>query len=669
MIRLFCSVIFFFVLQLSSAQNQLVLHRLPDENFSLSLAPYLQVLEDSSENLSIDEVRRMDNAFVPIQNDNGTSLHFWLRLVIKSTLTQDVDLLAYQTGSHVTLFQIKDSNEIEVKHSGLLLPASKRDQKMLFGHKPFISILVRAGKVNEYYWNVSNEARPQISPHTNVPAAISSFGYAIKEERQKLFAFVAFCAVLLGMGVYHFILFMLTKDTIYRSASAFSLAAVLFISFFKGYLLELFFAENPTLNYFVAYPVATLCFMAATYFFIYQFIDLPKWVPEWSRFYQLSFYVLGGISIVASLVSRAVNVLLLCWVLQMLIMQCYSFILFFKRHPLRYYYIVAFSLFSSGVIANVFLTCLNVEPGVWDPGDIGIIGLQLFLSLGLAKRIKVNNDEREFAHLALVKQLQENQLLQARARKELEVKVAERTQEIQAQNEKLTRLNLLKDKLFSIVSHDIKSPLNQLSGTLYMMERNLITKEEISDVVPKIRKNLQNNTSFISELLIWARSQMNEFNPRKAQINLHQITSAVLDLLKPLAQAKTIKLANQIDVNCMAWADAEMIKSVIKNLVTNSIKFTRENGVVEVFTKAGNDSVSVFVRDSGVGMAPEQIEKLFYEVHTTSGTSNEKGTGLGLFICKDFVEKNGGIIWVQESSPQGTTLAFKLPKSNPSVNQ
>jgi signal transduction histidine kinase len=431
----------------------------------------------------------------------------------------------------------------------------------------------------------------------------------------------------------------------------------------------LFFAENPTLNYFVAYPVATLCFMAATYFFIYQFIDLPKWVPEWSRFYQLSFYVLGGISIVASLVSRAVNVLLLCWVLQMLIMQCYSFILFFKRHPLRYYYIVAFSLFSSGVIANVFLTCLNVEPGVWDPGDIGIIGLQLFLSLGLAKRIKVNNDEREFAHLALVKQLQENQLLQARARKELEVKVAERTQEIQAQNEKLTRLNLLKDKLFSIVSHDIKSPLNQLSGTLYMMERNLITKEEISDVVPKIRKNLQNNTSFISELLIWARSQMNEFNPRKAQINLHQITSAVLDLLKPLAQAKTIKLANQIDVNCMAWADAEMIKSVIKNLVTNSIKFTRENGVVEVFTKAGNDSVSVFVRDSGVGMAPEQIEKLFYEVHTTSGTSNEKGTGLGLFICKDFVEKNGGIIWVQESSPQGTTLAFKLPKSNPSVNQ
>jgi signal transduction histidine kinase len=202
-----------------------------------------------------------------------------------------------------------------------------------------------------------------------------------------------------------------------------------------------------------------------------------------------------------------------------------------------------------------------------------------------------------------------------------------------------------------------------------MMERNLITKEEISDVVPKIRKNLQNNTSFISELLIWARSQMNEFNPRKAQINLHQITSAVLDLLKPLAQAKTIKLANQIDVNCMAWADAEMIKSVIKNLVTNSIKFTRENGVVEVFTKAGNDSVSVFVRDSGVGMAPEQIEKLFYEVHTTSGTSNEKGTGLGLFICKDFVEKNGGIIWVQESSPQGTTLAFKLPKSNPSVNQ
>ncbi|MFM8912456.1 MAG: ATP-binding protein [Flammeovirgaceae bacterium] len=645
------------------AQKPLVLTQVPDKQFSKQLDPFLQILIDEQDKLTIEEVRTMGKSFVPVQGMTSQVNHFWLRLAIDSKLTQDIELLAYQAGSNVKLYQIRDSTVV-VKQSGILVAASQRDQQMLFGHKPFISILVRPGKLNEYYWKVSNEVKPQISPHTSLPASMSSYSYVIQEERKRLFVFVAFCAVLLGMSVYHFILFALTKDVIYRSASLFSFTAAVFISFFKGYLLELFFSEHPSLNYFVAYPVATLCFMTATYFFIYRCIDLPKWVPEWSRFYQLSFYVLGGVCVVASFSASAVGVLLLCWILLMIIMQGYSVILFFKRHPLRYYYIVAFSMFSSGVIANVILTWFNIEQGIWDPGDLGIIGLQFFLALGLAKKIKVNNDEREYAHQALVNQLQENQTLQEGARRELEAKVSQRTQEIQAQNEKLTRLNLLKDKLFSIISHDIKSPLNQLSGTLYMMERDLISKEEIRDIVPKIRKNLQGNTSFISELLTWARSQMNEFKPQKAHINLHNVTGSVLELLSPIAQAKSIQLSNQIDSTCHVWVDSEMIKSVIKNLVANGIKFTPENGIVEIFSETTSNTVTLYVRDNGVGMTAEQIEKLFYEVHTTSGTSHEKGTGLGLLICKDFVEKNNGKIWVHQSSPHGSTLAFSLPKSS-----
>ena len=645
------------------AQKPLVLTQVPDKQFSKQLDPFLQILIDEQDKLTIEEVRTMGKSFVPVQGMTSQGNHFWLRLAIDSKLTQDIELLAYQAGSNVKLYQIRDSTVV-VKQSGILVAASQRDQQMLFGHKPFISILVRPGKLNEYYWKVSNEVKPQISPHTSLPASMSSYSYVIQEERKRLFVFVAFCAVLLGMSVYHFILFALTKDVIYRSASLFSFTAAVFISFFKGYLLELFFSEHPSLNYFVAYPVATLCFMTATYFFIYRFIDLPKWVPEWSRLYQLSFYVLGGVCVVVSFSASAVGVLLLCWILLMIIMQGYSVILFFKRHPLRYYYIVAFSMFSSGVIANVILTWFNIEQGIWDPGDLGIIGLQFFLALGVAKKIKVNNDEREYAHQALVNQLQENQTLQEGARRELEAKVSQRTQEIQAQNEKLTRLNLLKDKLFSIISHDIKSPLNQLSGTLYMMERDLISKEEIRDIVPKIRKNLQGNTSFISELLTWARSQMNEFKPQKAHINLHNVTSLVLELLSPIAQAKSIQLRNQIDSTCHVWADSEMIKSVIKNLVANGIKFTPEHGIVEIFSETTSNTVTLNVRDNGVGMTAEQIEKLFYEVHTTSGTSHEKGTGLGLLICKDFVEKNNGKIWVHQSSPHGSTLAFSLPKSS-----
>lgn len=654
---------------LAQAQKPLVLDRIPDQNFYQRLDSFLLMLPDPSGKLSFEEVTKKNELFIPSQNISVQSEQFWVSLKIESKLTQDVELLIYQTGSNIKLFERSDSSHFVSKSSGILVPASSRDQKMMFGHKPFISILVHAGKVNKYYWRVSNEVQPQISPHTSLPTSISSYGYVIKVERKKLFVFVSLCAVLLGLSVYHLILYLLTRESIYRSASIFSFTATLFIGYFKGYLLELFFPENPSINYFVAYPIVTLCFMTATNFFIYRFIDIKKWIPEWSRFYQYTFYFLGGVCLAASFIPAAVNVILLCWVLLMFIMQAYSFLLFFKKHPLRYYFIVAFSAFSGGVTANVVFIWLGFEQGVWDPGDVGILGMQFFLALGLAKKIKNSNDERELSHQALVNQLQENQLLQENAKRELEAKVADRTQEIQAQNEKLTRLNLLKDKLFSIISHDIKSPLNQLSGTLYMMERDLISKEEIKDIVPKIRKNLQGNTSFISELLTWARSQMNEFKPHKTTLYVRKITESVFELLAPNAHAKSILLINQVDEKCCAAADLEMVKSVIKNLVANSIKFTFEHGRVEVFSESDQNTVTIYVRDNGVGITGEHLEKLFYEVHTTSGTLNEKGTGLGLFICKDFVEKNGGKIWVHQSNSNGTTLAFTLPKASITTNQ
>jgi two-component system, sensor histidine kinase LadS len=660
--------ILFLLTILAQAQKPLVLDRVPGETFHERLDPFLGVLADPTGKLSIEEVTQMDDSFMPTQI-SVQSKHFWVSLKIESNLPNDVELLVYQTGSNIKLFEVSDSTHSVSKSSGILVPASLRDQKMIFGHKPFISILVSARKTNNYYWKVSNEVQPQISPHTSLPASISSYRYVIKEERKKLFIFVTLCAVLLGLSVYHLILYLLTRDSIYRSASIFSFTAALFIGYFKGFLLELIFPENPSTNYFVAYPIVTLCFMTATSFFIYRFIDIKKWIPEWSGFYQYTFYFLGGLCLAASFIPSAVNVILLCWVLLMFIMQAYSFLLFFKKHPLRYYFLVAFSVFSGGVTANVVFIWLGFEQGVWDPGDVGILGMQFFLALGLAKKIKINNDEREFSHQALVNQLQENQLLQENAKRELEANVAERTKEIQAQNEKLTRLNLLKDKLFSIISHDIKSPLNQLSGTLYMMERDLISKEEIKDIVPKIRKNLQGNTSFISELLTWARSQMNEFKPQKTIVRLRQITESVFELLGPSAKAKSILLINQVDEKCCASADLEMVKSIIKNLVANGIKFSFENGLVEVFSESNQNTITIYVRDNGVGITGEHLEKLFYEVHTTSGTLNEKGTGLGLFICKDFVEKNGGKIWVHQSKPGGTTLAFSLPKVSTTTGQ
>ena len=645
------------------AQSPLLLETEPSDNFYIEITENVSFFADPENKLTLEDAISSKHKFTPLQGITISSKYYWLRLEVYNKLQHDISLLSFQQGSKINFYEKRDSSRWVLKKSGLLLPASSRDQQMNFGHMPYIVLDVRKGITNEYYWKISNDLLPQISPHTNLAPSIASFGHVIRQERSKLFVFISFCAVLLGLSVYHLILYLLTKDAIYRSASIFSFGAALFMMYFKGYLVELFFPNHPTINYFFAYPVVTLFFMTSTYFFIYRFIDIPRWLPDWARFYRITFYTLAGFCLVASFWQPLINIILLSWILLMLALEVFGILLFYRRHPLRYYYLTAFSLFASGVIVNVLFAWLEITPGVWDPGDIGILGLQFFLAIGLAKKIRLNNDEKEFAQAALINQMQENQLLQESVKKELELKVAERTQEIQEKNQKLTRLNLLKDKLFSIISHDLKSPLNQLSGTLYMLERDMISKEEIKDVVPTIRKNLQSNSSFINELLIWARSQMTEFIIQPVDIDLKEIVTTTYEVLQPNAVSKSITLKNELEDANVAYADLEMVKSILRNLIVNAIKFTPEGGHVKVYATKESNYITIFVKDSGMGIRPDNLEKLFSsQIITTRGTANEKGTGIGLLICKDFVEKNGGSIWVETSSDKGSIFAFTLPK-------
>jgi signal transduction histidine kinase len=246
------------------------------------------------------------------------------------------------------------------------------------------------------------------------------------------------------------------------------------------------------------------------------------------------------------------------------------------------------------------------------------------------------------------------------------------TQRIEFQNalidtqKKLEELNQQKDKFFSIVAHDLRSPFAGMLGFAEILSEDYaeLSEDEKKFYIDNIQLSLKNLLSLIDNLLTWARLNLNraDYNPQEVQ--LAEIIISVIRSQNIAASNKKIKLQSNTDKNISAFADPDMIETVIRNLVSNAIKFTNSDGIVKINAIDNGQFVKIEVEDNGVGMKPEIANNLFkIDGHvTTKGTNDEKGTGLGLIICKEFVEKHGGTISVASEVGRGTTISFMLPK-------
>ncbi len=237
--------------------------------------------------------------------------------------------------------------------------------------------------------------------------------------------------------------------------------------------------------------------------------------------------------------------------------------------------------------------------------------------------------------------------------------------EIEAQKQNLERLNQAKDRLFSVISHDLRSPLNSLHGLLILLQEGHLSQQEIQQVIPELTQRLHQSHNLLDNLLVWAKSQMQGMGPHPREINLQWIAEETIELLQAPASQKNISLTHHIHSTAKAYADQDMIKLVLRNLVANAIKFTPDGGKVNLYAeKVGGGFMQMSVKDTGVGMEVQDQKKLFTgQGYSTKGTSGEKGTGLGLLLSKDFVESNGGTIWVESQKNKGSSFYFTLPAS------
>lgn len=233
------------------------------------------------------------------------------------------------------------------------------------------------------------------------------------------------------------------------------------------------------------------------------------------------------------------------------------------------------------------------------------------------------------------------------------------------QNNELQELNATKDKFFSIISHDLKGPLNSLSSFsgLLINYFDSLSKEEIQTLAKDLDKSLKNLFALLENLLEWSRSQTGAIEFKPEAFNLSELVQENIDLLNTQAHTKEITLHYTNPQPVTVTAHKNSVTTVIRNLISNAIKFTPKGGTITLSATQSNEEALISIADTGVGMSKEVIDKIFRidAKHSTKGTANEKGTGLGLVLCKDFVEKNKGSIGVQSEEGKGSTFYFTLP--------
>lgn len=271
------------------------------------------------------------------------------------------------------------------------------------------------------------------------------------------------------------------------------------------------------------------------------------------------------------------------------------------------------------------------------------------------------------------KKLEEQNKILQNVNQFLEHQVKERTAELETQklelikkNAKLKELNASKDKFFSIISHDLKNPFNILLGFARLTEENIdrYNKEDIKQRVGRMRSSAERLYTLLENLLMWSQIQRGVMEYLPASINLYEIVLDNIGLLSPQAEQKQIAFSMVIQENVRVYADPSMIDTVIRNLISNALKFTDAGGSISLSARQAGQDIEVSISDTGIGIPEEGIPQLFQidTQYTNPGTAGEKGTGLGLILCKELVEKNHGKIWVESEVGRGTRFRFTLPR-------
>lgn len=308
----------------------------------------------------------------------------------------------------------------------------------------------------------------------------------------------------------------------------------------------------------------------------------------------------------------------------------------------------------AGLYDGYYFAILKTKPFVlFTPITVFFINLVIFFIIAV--------DHSKLYHLALNSSEKLEKLNQ-----DLELQVEKRTQKTKEYASKLEEANKTKDKFFSIIAHDLKNPFNTLIGYSEILKSEFrdYGPDEIYQQLHIIFDTSVKGYNLLENLLKWSQSQTDkiEFNPKN--INLYEIVQFCINDVEYQCQFKDIELLNDVSKDIDLIADKNLIKTVLRNLIGNAVKFTSRNGLISISAINYNSKVEISVKDSGIGMSQEEVSNLFKidKLFSKPGTEKETGSGLGLILCKEFIEKHDGKIWVESKPDVGSNFKFTIPQ-------
>ena len=339
-----------------------------------------------------------------------------------------------------------------------------------------------------------------------------------------------------------------------------------------------------------------------------------------------------------------------------LILLVLTLLFFLKEKDLRsglLFTIFLINLFA-GFYDGYYFAVLKTKPYVLlTPNTVFGINLIIFFILAV--------DHSKLYHIALDSSAKLEKL-----NHELEALVEKRTQKTQEYANKLEEANNTKDKFFSIIAHDLKNPFNTLIGYSDVLKSDFrdYGQDEIYQSLNTIYDTSVNGYNLLENLLKWSQTQTDKilFEPKK--VNLYDTVQLCIDDIENQSQFKDIDVLNDVPENFHIIADDNLLKTILRNLINNAVKFTDRNGMISIGCTKLEDYYEIYIKDTGIGMTKEEIINMFKidMVSSKPGTNKEKGSGLGLILCKEFVEKHGGNIWVESEVDMGSVFKFTIPK-------
>ncbi|NDK54968.1 sensor histidine kinase [Pontibacter fetidus] len=658
------------------------------------LAHQLQVYHDASGKRSVQEVEHLYfgklDTVATLQA--GKTVH-WVRVVLQNNSKNEQERYLYAGDwSKLQLYTLQPEGNYTTLQTGQLVPVQERDVPQ---YKPYLRLKLMPQSHTLLYLRLQGDLnlyKPQrLSLELYTPEQV------IKQNNNRLLVQGLFMGIILVMTLYNLVLFISVRDRSYLYYVLALLGTGLYFMFYHGFALELLWPNAPYWN---AHSFAFIVTFNGLFrlLFTRSYLGTKQNLPLWDKLLLL-LAILYALPITMGLLSyfTPLDLLQPCVDLigiigggVLVVMLLAGIASLRQGYRPAFYFLVANVFFVAGALLFILKETHLVPDNSFTvySAQVGVVAQVVLFSLGLAYRLntvtnKLATEVLEKKRLELEKETERKRLIE-RQKKELEVTVENRTaalrlktqelnqtvRQLRASEHKLRRLNQLKDRFFSIISHDLRTPLATLDSFLNILLNfsDRMKPEQMQKLANHTQLSVRNLQALLENLLQWAASQTASDHSMRFEpepLNLQQLVQRNITLHQDTAANKQLQWQLQEPEQMQVFADANMLDFVFRNLLHNAIKFSNPGGEIKVSAKikAGRFA-EVYIEDNGIGMSADVVKSLFHTDQpaiTTKGTANEKGTGLGLLLCRLFVERCGGSIKVKSEEGKGSCFWFTIP--------